>query len=647
MTKRSLSRIAITTFVALVLASPVVRSQQLGAPDAPRLADDAAVALETLRDRGMVRHVRIAQKSGRVAAAYGDLGTLPSRAAKSEPDADAADAVAFLAEVPALVGAADPSSEFVADRRVETPIGTHVRLRQRVGEYPVFGATAEVHADRDGRVYALTSGYEPNLDPALAATHPALDERAAFEAARAALAVDPSRIRDRDVAAPELGVAAEGRGRLAWRVVVPVREPYEQWQVFVDATTGEIVGSPESMVVRAGRGRIFVPNAVVTTGNVSLEDNENGAVSESAYTDVELPGLDASGFLTGPYCTTDRTDNRVSRSTGDFSDLRRSDAGFNEVEVYWAIDMAQRYIQGTLGIDDAANYSIRVDAHAYPDDNSNYSLGGNGTGVLNFGDGGVDDAQDAEIVWHEYGHAILDNQAQIRLSGESGAIHEGWGDYVAATMSTRVAGDSRFYTTIGEWDAVVYNPGNPAFLRRVDTTKRYPDDLRFQVHTDGEIWSSCLWGIHQALGRDVANRIIFNANFLFPTDVGFEDAAAAVMESDRQLNGGANALAIRQAFASHGIQVQVTGPVVSSVRVKKSKLVVDGAEFETNNAIVEIDGVAYGALKYPQAYRRKGVSRRILSKDGRVASLQAGVTYQVTVFNPVSGLRSAPFAFTR
>jgi hypothetical protein len=268
--------------------------------------------------------------------------------------------------------------------------------------------------------------------------------------------------------------------------------------------------------------------------------------------------------------------------------------------------------------------------------------------VLSFGDGGVDDAQDAEIVWHEYGHAVLDNQAQIRLAtGESGAIHEGWGDYFAATLSTTMPGDSRFYPTVGEWDATSYNPGNPPFLRRVDGAKRYPRDLDGEVHDDGELWSACLWGIHEALGRATADRIIVNANFLFPFDVTMPDAAAAILQTDAQLNGGANASAIRAVFASHGIDAGAAAtPAISDVRIRKNKLYVDGADFETGGAVVEIDGAAYGSLKYPKGFRDNGVSRRITSKDSRVRTLPAGVAVQVTVLNPGTGLRSAAFSFT-
>ena len=97
----------------------------------------------------------------------------------------------------------------------------------------------------------------------------------------------------------------------------------------------------------------------------------------------------------------------------------------------------------------------------------------------------------------------------------------------------------------------------------------------------------------------------------------------------------------------HVIAAAAATPTVSAVKVTKGKLTVDGADFELNGAVVEVDGAAYGQLKYPKAFRENGVARRIVSKDARVRSLQVGVTYQITILNPTSGVRSAPFAFTR
>ena len=69
--------------------------------------------------------------------------------------------------------------------------------------------------------------------------------------------------------------------------------------------------------------------------------------------------------------------------------------------------------------------------HFYAEDNSFYSPGDRG---LHFGDGGVDDAEDADIVLHEYGHSVQDNQVPGWGPGgdtEQGAIGEGFGDLLA------------------------------------------------------------------------------------------------------------------------------------------------------------------------------------------------------------------------
>lgn len=604
--------------------------------------DEVDEAIQQLLSRGKIRQLRIG-KTGRAAVVYGDLDVAGKTSAP-----DSAHAVEFLAENRVLVGASDVAAELALERQIESPAGTHVVFHQKVGGLPVFDARTAVHVARDGKVFGLTSTFAPGIDQTLGSLTPSIAEETALAIALDRLSITSDALRREDAPIYELGVVPEGAGRLAWRVVVPVAEPFGQWEIFVDGGTGDVIGEPRSLVVGMGDAKVFVPNPVVSTGRTDLVDsnNSNAAVPESAYSTVELRGLDSSGFLNGPYVTTDRTPNRFRATNGDFSMLRRADQAFNEVEAYWAIDMAQRYIQ-SLGFSNIAHYPIRINTYAFADDNSNYTASGNGTGVLNFGYGGVDDAQDAEIVWHEYGHAILDNQARIQFSSESGAIHEGWADYVAATLSTTVPGDARFHVFVGEWDAVSYSGAPIPHLRRVDTKKRYPDDIRRQVHSDGEIWSSCLWTIHQSLGRDAANRIIFNANFLFPRDVGFEVAAAAVLEADRQINGGANAGAIVAAFGQHGIQLAPATPTITNVRVKQGKkMLVDGAAFETLGAVIEVDGVPFDKMKYPKKFRNNGISTRIASKASAVKALTPGRAVQVTVFNPSTGVRSAPFTFT-
>lgn len=633
---------------ALSISAVLLTSLAASPSSAPAAASD---------DAARSRFTRYARATGTAHApviAYGHFGRIqpldPSALdsqSKRAFVADPSEVLAFLDANPELLGTAHLPGSLSLQRAVTTPLGTHVSFDQMLGDRPVFGARTTVHVSGSGDVFGLASTLATSLDSDLAVAEPSIDVDSATVVALAAAGVTPARVRQDEPTEPVLGIANIDGGRLAWRIVVAASNPYGEWAVLVDANTGRVLGDPEPLFASAGQARVFVPNAVVATNDVTLTDsgNSGSAVPESGYTLVDLQGLDSSGFLTGPFVTTDRTDNRVNSVSGDFTGLRRDDSGFAEAEVYWAIDYAQRYIQTTLGIDNAGNYAIRADVHAFSDDNSNYTRSGTNTGVLNFGDGGVDDAQDAEIVWHEYGHALLDNTGQITFSGESGAIHEGFGDYVAATLSTTVPGNSRYYATVGEWDAVAYNPGNPPFLRRVDTDKVYPRDLVRQVHTDGEIYSSCLWDLHQAVGRDVANEIIFNANFLLPSAPTMPDAAQAMVQADLALNAGANASAIASAFGAHGIVLDSVGPTVTFVKRKKGKLTVDGSNFATGSAVIEIDGTALGSMKYPKPFRENGVSTRITSKDNRVAALTPGVSVTITVLNPSTGLRSAPFAF--
>ena len=78
------------------------------------------------------------------------------------------------------------------------------------------------------------------------------------------------------------------------------------------------------------------------------------------------------------------------------------------------------------------NGPIKVNVVGRSDDNSDYSPV---TKALRFGTGGVDDAEDAEIILHEYGHAIQDNQVPgFGASNECGAMGEGFGDYLAGSF---------------------------------------------------------------------------------------------------------------------------------------------------------------------------------------------------------------------
>jgi hypothetical protein len=285
---------------------------------------------------------------------------------------------------------------------------------------------------------------------------------------------------------------------------------------------------------------------VVTLNDTSLRDTSS--IPDVAYHEVQLRDLDGSGNLEGPFVSTKNSKNRVRRPNLDFR-FKRADRAFKEVMVYFHIDRVQRYLQD-LGFDNVLKKPIAVDIDGESDDNSNYSPV---TKSLTFGTGGVDDAEDAEIILHEYGHAVQDDQVDgFGATAEGRAMGEGFGDYLAASFFfDRKPAVMR--PTVGNWDATFYSGANPPFLRRLDSNKLYPRDIVGEPHADGEIWSACLFQIRAALGGRTADKLVVAHHFLLSPRSKFEDAAKALITTDGQLNGGRNERAIRDVFVARGI----------------------------------------------------------------------------------------------
>ena len=332
----------------------------------------------------------------------------------------------------------------------------------------------------------------------------------------------------------------------AWKVIIPASDPPHDWRVYIDAQTGSVLHKEDMLKMATAIGRVFDPNPVVTLNDTRLRDKK--PLPDQAYKQVELPELALSGYLDGPYVSTGNTKNRCRSKNRQFL-FTRNKPPFKEVMVYFHIDRVQRYIQ-SLGFNNVNHRSIPVNIAGTTDDNSFYSPA---TKSLTFGTGGVDDAEDADIILHEYGHSIQDNQVPgFGSSAEAQAMGEGFGDYLAASFFAEVKPE-RLRLCVGSWDATAYSPDDPPCLRRVDSNKRYPRDMVGEEHADGEIWSACLWQIREALGRHAADKLIIAHQFLIRRDVSFKDAVLGLILADRQLHQGAHEKRIKEIFIRRGI----------------------------------------------------------------------------------------------
>ncbi|MGA7616513.1 MAG: proprotein convertase P-domain-containing protein, partial [Thermoanaerobaculia bacterium] len=376
---------------------------------------------------------------------------------------------------------------------------------------------------------------------------------------------------------------ADGSTRVAWRCVWR-KDQIERFATWVDATTGAILLT-EPLFLTDGTGRVFDPNPVTKLNDPTLQDDDDAAsaVPDSAYSIVTLPGLAPAGRLHGPYVQLIDRDAPTTAPADAAQPLMfdRSDDRFEEVMTYFHIDRSQRYLQslGYMGVRQIVPYALPVDAHAVGgDDNSFYVWDSPGKGALYFGDGGVDDAEDPDIVMHEYGHAIQDSIAPGVFTGsygsESRALGEAFGDYWAFSSGYQASlAYGRDPFCIGDWDARCGNgpsskcdyPPGADCLRRVDGTKTMADYIHVDQpgveHRNGEIWSSALREIFLGMagrlgveeGRREADRLMLESQFGSPSGVTFAVEGKQLLTADSLLYQGRDVQTICGALTARGI----------------------------------------------------------------------------------------------
>lgn len=233
--------------------------------------------------------------------------------------------------------------------------------------------------------------------------------------------------------------------------------------------------------------------------------------------------------------------------------FNRSQAEFENVNIYYHITQHQNYIQ-SLGFVNLANYQIHADPHALDGkDQSTFSSTFNPP-RLNFGDGGIDDAEDADVIVHEYSHAILFSAApNTNYGSERESLEEGNCDYFAATYSKSLNTFSS--EKVFNWD------GHNEFWegRYCNSAKHYPEDLIGTIHQKGEIWSSTLMEINEIIGREHTDKILIQSVFNYNSNITMMDAAKLFLQADSLLNNGANYNIIMDKFLKRGLISKTNG----------------------------------------------------------------------------------------
>jgi len=239
----------------------------------------------------------------------------------------------------------------------------------------------------------------------------------------------------------------------------------------------------------------------------------------------------------------------VVTSSIPFFEYSRSHFGFEEVNAYFHITNTQNHL-ANMGFN-LVDYKIEVDANALNgQDNSMFSFATNPPRLF-FGEGGVDDAEDADVVIHEYYHAVSHSANGGTNSGtERRCLDEAIGDYFGCSYSYEI--DPYKWENVFTWD------GHNQYWsgRRGDnpTNKTYPVSFsggNIYSHTD--LWVCALMEIYISVGRFDTDQLVTESLYGYFSNMTFTDAALLVVQADSAYNGGVNVPVIWKTFYDKGI----------------------------------------------------------------------------------------------
>ncbi len=274
--------------------------------------------------------------------------------------------------------------------------------------------------------------------------------------------------------------------------------------------------------------RISVSLKVSYIGNRFMLENDYVAIRELSRPKVPVAESNSPSFI-----------------------FTRSESGFEDVMVLFHITTFKEHLN-KLGYGFLPGFRIEADPHAlYGADQSVFHSKFNPPRLL-FGEGGVDDAEDADVIVHEYAHALIygaiGNSPNNTIERET--IEEAVCDYFAASYSKVI--DSFNFDKIYNWD------GHNEFLpgREGSSSKDY-QNITFTTgggiyqHTD--ILVSCLLAINQSIGRELADELALEAIYNLSPGTTMPQFARDVIWADSTLNGGNNFFSVYNAFVSRNI----------------------------------------------------------------------------------------------
>ncbi len=294
----------------------------------------------------------------------------------------------------------------------------------------------------------------------------------------------------------------------------------------------------------------------------------------AAYLPVNIPAVYDTFvnkfFLESDYVKIDDIESPnnppASSATNNFY-FNRSQTGFEECMVAYHINVFHDHMS-TLGYDTLMDLQLEADAHGqFGSDNSVFNRNG-GAPTIIFGDGGIDDAEDADVIIHEYSHGVSwSANANTFFGSERPALDEGIADYFATSYSRNLS--SFNWQKVFSWDG---NNGNWQG-RTATTSANYSSPFSGNLYALGEVWNAAMQTIYTDLGRNTTDELMLETLYFLTDNTTLPDAARYMIQADSIINGGANMISICHAFAAKSILAWNCYPTnISEVKTKNHSI---------------------------------------------------------------------------
>lgn len=470
-----------------------------------------------------------------------------------------------------------PEHKFKLNFVYKGPVGEVLRFQQMLNDVPVFNSEIIVNFDNNNQIAFSSNSYDANVDNIN--TTPVITKEQAISVSNLSLNNTKGKIAFQNC---ELFVYHQENipTKLAYRITTQIDNKPGDWEVFVDANTSAVISLKDISLYHnvsnsdkekrrkqvgmekndkipffkannivssvSGTGMIFNPDplsaAHATYAGGYLDNGDaNSPELEAARTSVVLPDIDFTGGvyrLKSQYLDIADFESPFNgfftQATSDFSFTRDNDA-FEAVNSFYHLDKSMRYINLTLGIPCLPNNAVlfQFDPSGFDGADNSHFLPS--TDQISFGEGGVDDAEDADVVLHEFGHGIHDWLTGGNSSQRTG-LGEGCGDYWAQSYSRSLnqwAPGEANYQKVFTWD------GNGTWNgRSTGVTATYPQtgSSNTEIHVYGQIWATALMKIYDVIGRTKTDKAFLQGLTLTGSNTNQPQAAVAVRQAAINMN---------------------------------------------------------------------------------------------------------------